>query len=48
MNIAAQAPGILDTSPLASTATLCSAKSSYLVATVWLTEVKSRLPRDAQ
>ena len=40
----ARAPGILATISRACWATLCSHRTSYLVATVWVTEVKSRRP----
>ena len=44
-NAAARAPGICCNISRARAATLCSHSTSYLVATVWVTEVKSRLPR---
>ena len=44
-NALARAPGICESISRAWAATLCSQSTSYFVATVWVTEVKSRLPR---
>src|SRR5699024_3213669 len=44
LNIAARAPGMVVSSSRACCTYLCSHSSSYWVATVWVTEVKSRRP----